>query len=156
VYEAIRFFGRLKGQAIDDVDLVLDRVGLCGHGGKRIRELSGGMKQRLALGVALLHDPPVLVLDEVTASLDAAGRERFVSMLGGLVRGGRRTVLFASHRPEEIAALATRVVTLDGGRIRDDAQVTRESDVTPRTRNGHSHSELVSPLVGSRLEGGWS
>jgi ABC-type multidrug transport system ATPase subunit len=112
------------------------------------------MKQRLALAIALLGEPPVLVLDEVTASLDASGRERFVEMLGGLVRDGRRTVLFASHRPEEIATLATRVVTLDGGRISDDVQVTR--DAAPRGKNGHSHVELVSPLVASRWEGGWS
>lgn len=113
---AIRFFGRLKGVAVRSTDDVLGRVGLGGQDGKRIRELSGGMKQRLALAIALLADPPVLLLDEVTASLDACGREEFVSMLSGL-SGAGRTMLFASHRVEEVTTLAKRVVVLDKGRV---------------------------------------
>jgi ABC-2 type transport system ATP-binding protein len=116
VAEAVGFFARLNGVAHTDTGRTLDDVGLTGHGRKRIRELSGGMKQRLALAIALLGDPPVLVLDEVTASLDAVGREEFVAMLGRL-RSTGRTILFASHRAEEIAALAGRVVLLERGRI---------------------------------------
>jgi ABC-type multidrug transport system ATPase subunit len=74
------------------------------------------MKQRLALAISLLGDPPVLVLDEVTASLDAAGREEFVGLLGGL-RSGGRTLLFASHRPEEVLSLASRVAMMKEGRV---------------------------------------
>lgn len=116
VGEAVRFFAALKGVRIRAVDGVLEGVGLLGHGGKRIRELSGGMKQRLALAIALLGDPPVLVLDEVTASLDACGREEFVSLLGGLAGRGK-SMLFASHRVEEVTSLARRVVLLDKGRV---------------------------------------
>jgi ABC-type multidrug transport system ATPase subunit len=114
--EAITFFGRLKGLRIRETDAVLAKVGLEGHGSKRIRQLSGGMKQRLALAIAMLGDPPVLVLDEVTASLDACGREAFVSLLAQL-SGSGRTMLFASHRVEEVTALAHRVVMLERGRI---------------------------------------
>jgi ABC-type multidrug transport system ATPase subunit len=135
VYEAIRYFGRLKGQRGDDIDSVLDQVGLRGHGGKRIRELSGGMKQRLALAIALLGDPPVLILDEVTASLDAGGRDHFVGVLRDLLISGRRAVLFASHRPEEIQALASRVVALDAGKVVSDLSVNRSSTASP-TREG--------------------
>ena len=120
VHEAVRFFGRLKGQRVGDVDPALERVGLSGHGGKRIRELSGGMKQRLALAIALLGDPPILVLDEVTASLDACGRAEFVALLATLTRSGDRATIFASHRVEEIDALASRVVTLERGRMTGD------------------------------------
>jgi ABC-type multidrug transport system ATPase subunit len=116
VGEAIAFFGRLKGLRRIEVDGALRGVDLVGHDRKRVRELSGGMKQRLALAIALLGDPPVLVLDEVTASLDALGRREFVGLLARLRTGGR-TMLFASHRPEEIAALAGRVVVLEGGRV---------------------------------------
>lgn len=119
VTEAVRFFARLKGIAVASTDEVLARVGLTGHGHKRIRELSGGMKQRLALAIAMLGDPPVLVLDEVTASLDACGREEFVSLLSHL-SGSGRTMLFASHRVEEVATLAQRVVVLEGGRVRSE------------------------------------
>lgn len=116
VAEAVRFFARLKAVPISDVDEVLGSVGLAGHGGKRVRELSGGMKQRLALAVALLGDPPVLVLDEVTASLDACGRDELVGLLSRL-SGSGRSMLFASHRAEEVTTLAKRVIMLDKGRI---------------------------------------
>jgi ABC-type multidrug transport system ATPase subunit len=121
VSEAIAFFGRLKGVRVASVDEALARVGLTGHGRKRIRELSGGMKQRLALAIAMLGDPPILILDEVTASLDACGREEFVSLLARLSSGegadSGRTMLFASHRVEEVTTLARRVVMLEKGRI---------------------------------------
>lgn len=116
VQEAVQFFARLKGLARGATDGALGGVGLSGHEHKRIRELSGGMKQRLALAIALLGDPPVLILDEVTASLDAVGREEFVGLLEGL-SGAGRTLLFASHRVEEVGALADRVVMLERGRV---------------------------------------
>ncbi len=116
VAEAVRFFARLKRLSVKSVRELLVGVGLGGHDRKRIRELSGGMKQRLALAIAMLGDPPLLVLDEVTASLDACGRREFVSLLSQL-SGSGRTVIFASHRVEEVATLARRVITLDKGRI---------------------------------------
>ncbi len=115
VAEAVRFFARLKRIGHVDVPHTLAAVGLRGHESKRIRELSGGMKQRLALAVAMLGDPAILVLDEVTASLDACGREEFVALLARLASGGR-SLLFASHRVEEVTTLAKRVVTLERGR----------------------------------------
>lgn len=130
--EAIRFFARLKGLRRVEGAEELARVGLEGHGRKRIRELSGGMKQRLALAVALLGDPPVLILDEVTASLDAVGREEFVGLLEGL-SGAGRTMLFASHRVDEVSALADRVVMLDKGRV---AEVLAGGAFVARMRGG--------------------
>ncbi len=120
VAAAIKYFGTLKGAGAKLVDTTLDRVGLLGHGKKRIRELSGGMKQRLALALALINDPQILILDEVTASLDACGRGEFVSLLSNVLKGGRQTMLFASHRVEEIRQLATRVISLEAGQIRSD------------------------------------
>lgn len=116
VGEAVVFFAQLKGLRRVSTRETLGRVGLADHASKRVRELSGGMKQRLALAIALLGDPPVLVLDEVTASLDAVGREDFVRLLQGL-SGSGRTMLFASHRVEEVAAMAHRVVTMEKGRL---------------------------------------
>lgn len=116
VGEAIGFFARLKGLRGTEPAASLRFVGLDGQHTKRVRELSGGMKQRLALALALLGDPPILILDEVTASLDAVGREEFIGMLKGLSCSGR-TLLFASHRLEEVAALARRVAVMDRGRV---------------------------------------
>ena len=116
VHEALHFFSRLKGLGRPDTRAALAHVGLDGQHAKRVRELSGGMKQRLALAIALLGDPPVLVLDEVTASLDAVGRDEFVGLLEQL-SGSGRTLLFASHRVEEVAALAHRVAILELGAL---------------------------------------
>jgi ABC-type multidrug transport system ATPase subunit len=114
--EAVSFFARLKGLRVRRSDSVLEQVGLPGQGRKRVRELSGGMKQRLALAIAMLGEPPILILDEVTASLDACGREEFVSLLSRL-SGSGRTMLFASHRVEEVTTLARRVVMLEKGEL---------------------------------------
>lgn len=114
VGEAISYFSRLKGLERAGGAEALDRVGLADHARKPVRALSGGMKQRLALAIALLGDPPVLVLDEVTASLDAVGREEFVALLERL-SGSGRTMLFASHRVEEVSVLAHRVAVLEKG-----------------------------------------
>jgi ABC-type multidrug transport system ATPase subunit len=114
VGEAVCFFARLKGARVESISGTLAGVGLTGQDRKRMRELSGGMKQRLALALALLGDPPILILDEVTASLDACGREEFVSLLARLRRDGK-SLLFASHRLDEVTALAERVLLLERG-----------------------------------------
>lgn len=116
VNESVRFFGQLKGIRGLRPREVLTKVGLEDHERKRVRQLSGGMKQRLALAIALLGDPPVLVLDEVTASLDVCGRSEFMTLLTGL-GGSGRTMLFASHRLDEVSSLAKNVAVLAGGRL---------------------------------------
>ena len=115
--EATAFFARLKRAPRARVPVVLDRVGLGRHVSKRVGALSGGMKQRLALAIALLAEPPLLVLDEMTASLDLSARADFIELLCDL-RGAGKTLLFSSHRYDEIEALADRVVVLEAGRSR--------------------------------------
>lgn len=117
VTEALHYFGRLKRAGAARVPAVLDEIGLAPHARKRIGELSGGMKQRLALGVALLADPPILVLDELTSNLDRAAQASFLEMLRRQKDRGR-TILFASHRIDEVELLADRVVGLESGRRR--------------------------------------
>jgi ABC-type multidrug transport system ATPase subunit len=148
VGEALHFFARLKGVAPNHAAAALDRVGLPAQQRKRIRDLSGGMKQRLALAIALLGEPPILVLDEVTASLDARGREELVALLARLGSEGR-TMLFASHRPEEVAALARRVAVLEAGRLVEELPAPRFADsITGSISAGlhiarHAHREPV-------------
>lgn len=128
VDSAVDFFSRLRGVHDIDIDQTLARVGLADQHAKRVRELSGGMKQRLALAIALVGDPPVLLLDEVTASLDAVGRSELIGLLAGLTRDRSRAILFASHRIEEIASLASRVLILNAGRIARDLPVSQFVD----------------------------
>lgn len=81
------------------------------------RELSGGEAQRVAIARALAVDPPVLLMDEPTASLDPARRSELGELLQGLLRQGR-TLLIATHDEEFARGWATRVVRLDAGRVR--------------------------------------
>ncbi|HWP40836.1 MAG TPA: ABC transporter ATP-binding protein [Tepidisphaeraceae bacterium] len=150
VGEAVRFFGRLRGLQVKDIEPVLASVRLEAHQHKRIRELSGGMKQRLALAIALLGEPPVLVLDEVTASLDACGRAQFIALLASLARASSRAILFASHRPEEIQALATRVVRLDRGVVSGD--LPAEQFIAACQQQTLLHVQLDPSRIGAAIE----
>jgi len=115
VSELLGFFAKLKSVPKQRGIAVLEEVDLTAHRRKRVRELSGGMKQRLALGLALLADPPVLVLDELTSNLDTRAQHTFLALLRQLKSQGK-TILFTSHRLEEILELADRVIVLENGR----------------------------------------
>jgi nitrous oxidase accessory protein len=119
VYETMRFYARLKRAPGAAIDELLGRQELTEHSRKPVRSLSGGMKQRLALAVALLNDPPMLMLDEPTANLDAAARGTLLALLGDL-RGAGKTLIFSSHRLDEVATLADRVLVLEHGRLTAD------------------------------------
>lgn len=114
--DAMSFFAGLRGVPLSRAAELLESVALAGHERRRVRDLSGGMKQRLALAIALLADPPIIVLDEPTSNLDASGRGEVVERLRGL-RSSGKTLLFASHRPDEVLALADRTLVMEQGRV---------------------------------------
>jgi len=116
---AMLFFAGLRRADARRAAESLEHVGLTGHERKRVRDLSGGMKQRLALAIALLSDPPLIVLDEPTSNLDASGRGEVVSTLLQLKSSGK-TLLFASHRPDEVISLGDRVLVLERGAVQRD------------------------------------
>lgn len=111
------FYSRLKRVPAARAAEVLAQVGLAEHAAKPVRALSGGMKQRLALGLALLADPPLLVLDEPTSSLDTSARHQFLNLLLDVKAAGK-TILFTSHRLEEVESLGDEVLVLEAGRLR--------------------------------------
>jgi ABC-type multidrug transport system ATPase subunit len=83
-----------------------------------VSALSGGLKQRLALAIALLADPPLLLLDEPTANLDTDTRADYLALLASLRHEGK-LIIFASHRIEEVESLADRVLVLQHGSLVD-------------------------------------
>lgn len=99
----------------DEVRRVLSLVGLDAVMHKRIGQLSGGMRRRVAIAQALLGGPKLLVLDEPTAGLDPEQRLRFRELLG--TAAADATVLLSTHQTDDVAALCQRVVVLLQGRV---------------------------------------
>jgi ABC-2 type transport system ATP-binding protein len=103
-----------------EVRRVLAATGLDAVRGKKIKALSGGMRQRTALAAALVGDPDLLILDEPTVGLDPEQQLRFRELIAGLGEG--RTVLLSTHRTEDVTAACQRVIVLDRGEIRFDGR----------------------------------
>lgn len=118
VRENLRLFARLERVADVDaaVDRMLERIALAGRADTRAEELSGGMRQRLSIGVGLISDPVVLLLDEPTAALDPLQRERLWELLQALVAQGI-AILFSTHAANEVERHASRVLVLDAGAL---------------------------------------
>ncbi|MFD1543389.1 ATP-binding cassette domain-containing protein [Nonomuraea guangzhouensis] len=98
-----------------EVRRVLAEVDLTDQARTKVRKLSGGMRQRLALAQALLGEPELLILDEPTVGLDPEQRMLFRALVSRL--GESRTVLLSTHQTEDVAALCERVVTMVRGRV---------------------------------------
>lgn len=116
VARTMNFYADLKRASRVEIRPLLDEVGLEAHAAKAVNALSGGLKQRLALAVALLGGPELLLLDEFTASLDAGARAGLLELLWRQRRKGL-TVLFTTHRADEVEALADRVEVMHAGEI---------------------------------------
>jgi ABC-2 type transport system ATP-binding protein len=99
----------------DEVRRVLELVGLADASKKRIRQLSGGMRRRLAIAQSLIGAPQLLLLDEPTAGLDPEQRLRFRELLGSTAR--ESTVLLSTHQTDDVAALCQQVVVMLAGRV---------------------------------------
>jgi ABC-2 type transport system ATP-binding protein len=113
----LRVLAAVAGVPDRRVDEVLGQVDLASSAGRRVREFSLGMRQRLGLAAALLGDPEVLLLDEPANGLDPAG----MAWLRGLLRelaGDGRTIVVASHVLSEVAQTADHVVIVNQGRLR--------------------------------------
>jgi len=112
----LAFFARLYRVRKARVEEALAQVGLKERAGDRVQKYSNGMKQRLLIARALLHEPEVLFLDEPTRGLDAHIARDIRSIVAGLARGGI-TVFLTTHYMEEADQLSQRVAFLDRGRI---------------------------------------
>jgi ABC-2 type transport system ATP-binding protein len=113
--DAVRLYARFHDGGRDP-DELLESVGLRDVAGTRVRRLSGGERQRLALALALVGEPEVLMLDEPTAGMDPDARRSTRALIAGL-RAGGRAILLTTHDLGDVERLADRVAILDGGRI---------------------------------------
>lgn len=119
VLEIMRYLAALSNlpaeiqhQRIPDL---LQRVNLWEDSGKKVRKLSGGMKRRLGIAQALLHDPQVLIADEPTVGLDPQERLRFYALLNEF--SSNRIVIVSSHIVSDIETVCEKVAVLDAGKL---------------------------------------
>ena len=113
------FYGVPKDQRASRIKTLVERFELGEHTDKRFMELSGGLKRRLILARALVHDPDLLILDEPTAGIDVEQRHDLWRYLQELNEEGKAIIL-TSHYLEEIELLCNRVAIINRGRIVSD------------------------------------
>jgi ABC-2 type transport system ATP-binding protein len=117
--ELLELVGRLHGFAGDElrrrVEAALERTGLTAAGSRRIGGYSGGMRQRLGIAQAVIHEPAILFLDEPVSSLDPEGRRDLLELIEGL--RGDATVVFSTHVLADVERICDRVAIMNRGRL---------------------------------------
>lgn len=115
--ENLRIFAKLSGLKPTEQQLMnqLEMVGLADRAKDTVKTFSQGMKQRLGIAVALIHDPKLIILDEPTNGLDPQGIADIRSLIRHLSRDLKKTILVSSHLLNEIEQIATRLLIIDKG-----------------------------------------
>lgn len=141
VAELVRAYLALRGKSYELAERLAAQLGLrlADVARTRVRDLSGGMKQKLMGALALSCEAQILVCDEPTASLDAAARHAFFELVNA--RPSSSMLLLCSHRGDEIHHLVDRVIELRDGQIAHDESM---SDGFPRTASGEDPRALSS------------
>lgn len=144
--ENLHFFGglySLRGVKLKErIDWSLELAGLTERRKDRVKTFSGGMMRRLNLACALVHDPPVLLLDEPTVGVDPQSRNLIFEQIENLKKQGR-TIIYTTHYMEEAQRLCDRVAIVDHGKIL--ALDTVENLIAVHGGNAVLEAELVAP-----------
>ena len=148
VSENLRLFARLHRVADPEraVARMLEQSGLAKRAGERLERLSGGNRQRVNVAIGLIADPPVLVLDEPSASLDPGQRERLWEFVARLAKAGRG-VIFSTHNVDEAQRYADRVIVLDRGDLRFDGTPAELMHAAGEDARGDLERALVAFLA---------
>ncbi|MEK3889535.1 ABC transporter ATP-binding protein [Bacillus sp. FSL K6-3431] len=119
--ENLEFFGRIQKMKTAELkrkmEEVLIQIGLQDQGKKLVKHFSGGMKRRLNIGVALLHEPEILIMDEPTVGIDPQSRNYILETVKRLNQEKQMTILYTSHYMEEVEFLCDRIYIMDRGSI---------------------------------------
>ena len=118
-WENLSLIGKVHGMSSNEVkgrsEELLETMGLMERSKDQVRKFSGGMKRRLSIAMALVHDPELLFLDEPTLGLDPQARRAVWEYIAGLK--GRKTILLTTHYMEEADSLSDRIGIIDEGRV---------------------------------------
>jgi ABC-2 type transport system ATP-binding protein len=119
VMETLLYFGQIKGLSYNDAKTkglkFLEKVGLADKSNEQIKKLSSGQQQKIQLGITVINDPKVLILDEPTKGLDPVNRALLLDILMEL-NGNGSTIVFCTHQMEEAEKIATRLLMIKNGK----------------------------------------
>jgi sodium transport system ATP-binding protein len=146
--ETVALFARVQGVPDPDVRAarLLERLGAAPYSDTPCRSLSTGMKRRVVLARALVHDPPVLLLDEPTDGLDVSGRREILDLVRELASEGR-SVLVSSHIMSEVEQLCDCIAVVAAGRVVAEGTVPDLLQQTGTTDLGDAFMALVEANV---------
>jgi putative ABC transport system ATP-binding protein len=127
-----------RGEAKASALRALESVGLADKARLKPKELSGGEKQRVAIARALVNDPPIILADEPTASLDSVSGEQIAEMLMKIAAEQNRLVVVVSHDPR-IVQFGSRIVKMQDGRVIEDLEVNKCARWSESTSSPSQH-----------------
>lgn len=149
--ENLRFIAQmygLKGKSMNKrVDECLEMVGLKQNGNKQVRRYSGGMKRRINLAAAILHNPEILILDEPTTGVDVQSRKMILEFLHNINDNGT-TIIYTSHYLEEAEGLCDTIAIMDHGKVIIEGKT---SDIISSNEEYSDLESVFLHLTGRRL-----
>ncbi len=149
--ENLRYFARMlrleKHHIEARLEACLDMVGLSSCADRRVDTFSGGMKRRVNLAVAVLHEPKILFLDEPTVGIDAQSRNLIVDRLRDLNQAGM-TLIYTSHYMEEVQTLCSTVAVIDRGHV---IAAGAPQSLIAEHEGCHNLDQLFLTLTGKQL-----
>ena len=151
-FQNLRYFQMISGgRSEEELEILIDRVGLAGRGDDLFRTYSSGMKQRLGIAYALLGDPDIVFLDEPTNGLDPEGMIEVRELIKGL-GDGNRTVLLSSHLLHEVEQVCDSVTIISKGRLVVQGEVSQlvatvgGEQVQTKTTDNRKALQILSAL----------
>lgn len=151
VISVMVYFGRLKGMSREDAKIwslaYLERVGLLDKSSTRLDKLSGGQQQKIQLGLTIMNNPELLILDEPTKGFDPINRRLLMTIIEEHQKAGA-TVIFVTHQMEEVERLCDRIILLKDGGISAYGSV---ADVK-KSFDGASLDDIFVKIYGDALE----
>lgn len=134
-YKNLEMLGKLSGQKVTKkrIEEVLELVGLRERAKSKVKTYSFGMKQRLGIAQALIHNPELIVLDEPTTGLDPQGMKEIRELILYLSRTEKKTIFLSSHILSEVELVANRMIIIDKGKTVVEGEVS-ELLKTPRIK----------------------
>lgn len=156
--ESLLFFGKLSGLDKEfikgNIPIVLEEVGLKDKGNYKVEQLSGGMKQRLGIAQAILHQPLLLILDEPVSALDPIGRNEVKKLIARLKK--RTTIIISTHILDDASEFCDRYIIIKNGmivgNITEEFQKSDRKQILVKMGNVPQTSEALKSSEVERVE----